>query len=72
MNKKKEIQISVDATAGIINSSTPVTLTNTPTLSVGGVERLDRLKDVDVVEVEESDGNILTYDSDAKKWIGQS
>jgi hypothetical protein len=66
---KKEFQVSTNANSGLIDSTTPVTLKTIPTVSVGGVERLDHLKDVDVLG--ESNGAILTYDGDTQKWIAQ-
>lgn len=65
--RKRTIQVSTNATAGIIDSTTPVVLKNTPTLISGGVDRLDHLKDVDATT--ELDGSTLIYDANTDKYV---
>jgi hypothetical protein len=65
--RKRTIQVSTNATAGIIDSTTPVTLKNNPILTSGGVDRLDHLKDVDATT--ELDGSTLIYDAANDKYV---
>lgn len=64
--KKKVINISVNATAGIINTTNPVTLKNTPSLLSEPATRLDKL--LDVYANNEIDGATLVYDSGSDKY----
>lgn len=65
--RKREIQVSANATSGIIDTSSPVTLKTIPTVASGGVDRLDHLKDV--VATTETDGSTLVYDSGNDKYV---
>lgn len=66
--RKRNIQVSANATAGIIDTSVPVVLKNNPVLnSGGGATRLDGL--VDVVATTETDGATLVYDAGSDKYI---
>lgn len=67
VGRKRNIRVSANATAGIIETTTPVTLKNTPTVVSGGVERLDNLKDV--YAVDETNGAVPVYDSTTDKYI---
>jgi hypothetical protein len=58
--KKRTVQVSTNATAGVIDSTNPVTLKPISTIS-NGVNRLDHLKDVNPFG--EVDGATLVYDS---------
>ena len=49
VTKPRNVKVSTNATAGIINTSTPVTLKNTPTLISGNNLALENLLDVSVV-----------------------
>lgn len=66
VGRKRTVQVSANATAGIIDTTTPVTLRNSSG-SVGGVTRLDRLTDVDASG--EVTGSTLVYSSDTDKYI---
>lgn len=44
--KQRTVQVSANATLGIIDSTSPVTLVNTPTLLSIGAEKLEQLTDV--------------------------
>jgi hypothetical protein len=66
--RKRTIQVSANATAGLIDTSVPVTLKNTPVLSTG-VTRLDRL--TDVVANAETSGATLVYDATTDKYVVQ-
>jgi hypothetical protein len=59
VSKKRSVQISSNATAGIIDTTTPVVLKNNPVL--GAATRLDRLSDV--IANNEIDGATLVYNS---------
>ena len=63
--RKRTIHVSTNATSGIIDTTVPVTLKNTPTL--GGTSRLDHLQDV--VANTEVEGATLVYDAASDKYI---
>lgn len=66
--KKRNIFVSTNATAGIINTSEPVVLKNVPTLISGtGINRLDHLQDV--LPEGETQGATLVYDAAIDKYI---
>ena len=57
--RSRNIKVSSNATAGVLDSSTPVTIKNNP--STNGITRLDSL--VDVNSSNETDKATLVYDS---------
>ena len=65
--RKRNIQISTNATAGIIDTTTPVVIKNNPV--VGGVTRLDRLSDV--VANAEINGATLVYNANTDTYVVQ-
>jgi hypothetical protein len=66
--KKRNISVSVNAVAGVISTTEPVVLKNTPTLISGtGVTRLDHLQDV--VPDGEITGATLIYDATTDKYV---
>jgi hypothetical protein len=67
--RKRTIQVSANATAGIIDTTVPVTIKNNPVLSSGGTTRLDKL--TDVVANNETSGATLVYDASTDKYIVQ-
>ena len=64
--RKRSVQVSANATAGVIDTSTPVTLKPIPSINAG-VDRLDKL--VDVIANNESNGATLVYDSTNDKYV---
>ena len=63
--RKRDIKVSMNATAGIVDSNIPVTLKNSQALS--GPNRLDRLLDVDATgEIENA---TLVYNADTDKYV---
>ena len=62
--RKRNISVSTNATAGVIDTGTPVTLKSG---GVGGVTRLDQLSDVDATT--EVNNGVLTYDGTRDKYI---
>lgn len=68
VSRKRTIQISANATAGIIDTSTPVVLKNNP-VSIGGVTRLDKLTDVSANT--EIDGATLVYNAANDTYVVQ-
>ena len=64
--RKRSVQVSANATAGIIDTSAPVTLKPIPSIN-SGVDRLDRL--VDVIANNESNGATLVYDSSNDRYV---
>ena len=67
VSRKRTIQVSANATAGIIDTSTPVILKNTNISS--NITRLDALNDVDATG--EVSGATLVYDAGNDKYIVQ-
>ena len=68
VGRKRNIRVSANGTSGILDSTVPVTLKNTPTISSGsGVDRLDHLKDV--YAGGETTGAVPVYDSVTDKYI---
>jgi hypothetical protein len=69
--KKRSIQVSTNATAGIIDTTVPVTIKTIPILSptLNSSQTLESLKDV--VATNESEGDTLVYDSANKIWVSQ-
>lgn len=67
--KKRIINISTNATAGVINTNVPVTLKQDTivTASANGLTRLDQM--VDVVATTEVNGASLVYDSNIDKYV---
>lgn len=57
--RQKTVQVSANATLGIIDSTSPVTLVNTPTLVSMGAERLSQLTDVNTSNA--ANGDTLVY-----------
>ena len=64
--RKRTIQVSTNATAGIIDSTNPVVLKNNPSIG-NGVTRLDKLTDVDATA--ETDKATLVYDAANDKYV---
>jgi hypothetical protein len=62
--RKRTVQVSSNATAGVIDSNVPVTLKN---FQIGGVVRLDKLIDVDASA--ETNKATLVYDASLDKYI---
>jgi hypothetical protein len=68
VSRKRTIQVSANATAGIIDTSTPVILKNSSGVS-SNITRLDALNDVDATG--EVSGATLVYDAGNDKYIVQ-
>jgi hypothetical protein len=64
--RPRTIQVSSNATAGILDTRTPVTLKSS-TGSVGGITRLDSL--VDVNAAGEQENATLVYDSETDTYV---
>lgn len=64
--RKRNIQVSVNATAGIIQPTSPVTIQKTPNINIGRT-RLDQMEDVS--STGEANGATLVYDSTIDKYI---
>ena len=69
VGRKRTVQISTNATAGIIDTTTPVVLKNNPVLGGGGVTRLDKL--VDVAANNEVNGATLVYNAANDTYVVQ-
>jgi len=72
VSKQKVIQVSANSTGGVISTTTPVTLKNTPTIinTGNGVSSLSALSDV-VVDLVEANGSTLVWDSSLNKYVVQ-
>lgn len=69
VTRPRTVRVSTNATAGILDSTTPVTIKNVPTLTGNVSLSLEQLNDV--ATVEEVDGDTLVYDSTTRKWTAQ-
>jgi hypothetical protein len=63
--RPRNIQVSSNATAGVLDSSTPVTIKNS--VSTNGITRLDSL--VDVNASNETDNATLVYDFETDTYV---
>lgn len=63
--RSRNVRISSNATAGVLDSSTPVTIKSSTT--TGGITRLDSLVDVDASG--ETDNATLVYDSITDTYV---
>ena len=63
--RKRTVQVSANGTAGILDTSVPVTLKNNPSLIA--TTRLDRL--TDVVANNEISGATLVYEASTDKYF---
>ena len=61
------VVVAKKRTTGLIDTSVPVTLKNTPTVASGGATRLDRL--TDVVANNEIEGATLVYSAATDQYI---
>jgi hypothetical protein len=70
VGRKRDIRISANGTSGIIDTTVPVTIKNTPTLSnMESTQRLDSL--LDVISSGETNGAVPVYDSSIDKYVVQ-
>lgn len=69
VSRKRTVQISANATAGIIDTSTPVVLKNNPVVVAGGITRLDKLTDVEANT--EINGATLVYNAANDTYVVQ-
>jgi hypothetical protein len=69
VSRKRTVQISANATAGIIDTTTPVVLKNNPVVVTGGVTRLDKLTDVSANN--EINGATLVYNAANDTYVVQ-
>jgi hypothetical protein len=69
VSRKRTVQISANATAGIIDTTTPVVLKNNPVVVSGGVTRLDKLTDVSANN--EINGATLVYNATNDTYVVQ-
>jgi hypothetical protein len=60
VSRKRNVKVSTNATAGVIDTTIPVTLKNTPIIS-SGLDTIDELRDVGLSQ--RTDGSTLIYDN---------
>jgi hypothetical protein len=65
VSRKRNVKISSN-TAGVIDTTVPVTLKNVPTL-VNGVDTIDELHDVNLSQ--RNDGSTLVYDQPSDTYL---
>lgn len=67
--RKRDVQLTTNATAGIIDSTMPVVAKNNPTLYTagGGVDKLTHLRDVDAAGKVE--GDTLVYQANINMYV---
>lgn len=65
--RSRNIKVSSNATAGVLDSSTPVTIKNVPSAIGNGISRLDSL--VDVNASNETDNATLVYDFETDTYV---
>jgi hypothetical protein len=70
VGRQRNIKVSTNATAGVIDSGSPVTLKNNPVLINGqGVDRLINLRDVDALD--KTNGVTIVYDSLLNMYVAK-
>lgn len=67
VSKQRTIHVSTNATAGIIDTTVPVTLKNVPTVISGGSTTIDQLLDVDISQ--RVDGSTLVYNQPTNTYL---
>lgn len=68
VSRKRFINVSSHGTGGVIDTSVPVTIKNTPSiLSSGGATTIDQLTDVNLLQ--RTDGATLIYDQPTNTYI---
>ena len=67
VGRKRTIQVSANATSGIIDTTVPVTIKNTPVIPGGASSRIDKMIDVDPTG--ETNGATLVYEAITDKYI---
>jgi hypothetical protein len=65
--KKKPVVVSTNEVGGIINTATPVTLKNVPTIISGGSNSFDTLDDVNLSQ--RTDGSVPIYDQPTNTYV---
>lgn len=66
VSRKRNIKVSSNATAGVIDTSVPVTIKNVPTMNIG-VNTIDQMTDVNLSQ--RTDGATLVYDQPTNTYI---
>lgn len=60
VSRRRNVKVSSNTTAGVIDTTTPVTLKNIPSVTTG-VNTIDEMRDVGLSQ--RSDGSTLIYDN---------
>lgn len=60
VGRKRNVKVSANGTAGVLDTTNSVTLKNTPTLSTSGNVAIDQLVDINLSQ--RNDGSTLVYD----------
>lgn len=67
VSRKRNVKVSTNATAGVIDTSVPVTLKNIPTIMTGGAQTVEQLHDVNASQ--KTDGSTLIYDQPTHTYV---
>lgn len=65
VSRKRNVRVTTNATAGVIDTTVPVTLKTVP--YVTGTQRLDHLLDVNANQ--ESEGAVPVYEADTDTYV---
>lgn len=68
VSRKRTVNVSTHGTGGVIDTTTPVTLKNIPTIiSSGGVDTIDEMRDINLAQ--RTDGSTLIYDQGTNTYV---
>lgn len=66
VSRKRNVKVTSNSTAGVIDTTVPVTLRNVPIVT-NGIDTIDELHDVNLSQ--RNDGSTLVYDEPSDKYI---
>jgi hypothetical protein len=66
VSRRRNIKVSSNSTAGVIDTTVPVTLKNVPIIS-NGIDTIDEMHDVNLTQ--RNDGSTLVYDEPSDTYV---
>lgn len=66
VSRKRNIKVTSNSTAGVIDTTVPVTLKNVPIIT-NGIDTIDELHDVNLTH--RDDGSTLVYDQPSDTYV---